>query len=118
MCWEIEVFFERLLIMFNITDSDIKCARLYFGKFIQSRNPKYISYRLVDPKLGLPTFRTSLRGKYNNRSNRIPEKQREDVRQRILSFPAEASHYSRAHKPKPEVTELHSFYSCYAREVR
>ena len=43
--------------------------------------------------MSLPTTRILLRGKHNNRPNRILEEQREDVRDYIKSFPPEASHW-------------------------
>lgn len=74
---------------------------------------------------GLPAPQSDMRGRHDNRPFRIPEEQIESVKNHILMFPTEKSHYSRHKNPNRtylssdlNITKMYHLYKEYCSEKR
>ena len=63
---------------------------------LHSISQSKVDHIIAQLKEGQVTARYSVRGKHSNRSSKIPEYQREAIRNHIRQFPAEHFHYSRS----------------------
>ena len=80
--------------MTKVDGESVRVCKQAFMKLHRITQSK-VDYIVSQGKLGLPAARQSLRGKHDNRPNKISEHRRELVREHVRRFPAEASHYSR-----------------------
>ena len=78
----------------NVKGTPVRVCKQAFMK-LHAISQSKVDHIISQKKSGLTMARMSMRGKHDNRVNRLPEHQRNLVQEHIKSYPSESSHYSR-----------------------
>jgi len=101
-------------------EMDVRLCKKAFMKLHNISQSK-VDHIVSQGKLGLPTARSSFRGKHTNRPNKLSDERRQLVHEHIMMFPAESSHFSRHDNPNrlylPATLSINAMYVDYEASI-